>query len=238
MHNPTWWRRRFTSLGVDMTNVLVVDDEPDILRFIQRGLMADGHTVTVSSEGADGLRVARQQRPKVIILDLMMPGLDGRAVLKELVSTSPAPRVIVLSGMADVRTRVGCLEAGAADFLLKPFAMAELIARVHAQTRSYRSDEAPDALEAGRLTLDLVQRTLYVDGRSVTLTNREFLLLQHLMGKPDVTCTREELLSEVWGYSFDPGTNVVDACVRRLRSKIKSDAIDTIRNVGYTLRSA
>jgi DNA-binding response OmpR family regulator len=221
-----------------MTNVLVIDDEPGILRFIQRGLMADGHTVTVSSDGADGLRLARQQHPKVIILDLVMPGLDGRAVLKELAATTPAPRIIVLSGMADVRTRVGCLEAGAADYLLKPFAMAELTARVHAQTRSYRTDDVPDALAAGRLTLDLVLRRLSVDGRTVTLTNREFLLLQHLMSKPDVTCTRDELLSVVWGYTFDPGTNVVDACIRRLRSKIKADAIDTVRNVGYALRSA
>ena len=221
-----------------MSNVLVIDDEPDILRFIQRGLTTDGHTVTVTSDGADGLRLARQQHPNVIILDLMMPRLDGREILRVLASTAVKPRVIVLSGVADVRTRVGCLEAGAADYLLKPFAMAELIARVHAQTRSYRDDEMPDAIEAGGLSLDLVLRTLHVDGRAVALTNREFLLLQHLMSKPDVTCSRQELLAEVWGYSFDPGTNVVDACVRRLRSKMKSDAIDTIRNVGYTLRSA
>jgi len=221
-----------------MSNVLVIDDEPDILRFIQRGLTADGHTVTVTSDGADGLRLARQQHPNVIILDLMMPRLDGREILRVLASNAVKPRVIVLSGVTDVRTRVGCLEAGAADYLLKPFAMAELIARVHAQTRSYRDDEIPDSVETGGLTLDLVLRTLHVDGRTVPLTNREFLLLQHLMSKPDVTCSRQELLSEVWGYSFDPGTNVVDACIRRLRSKMKSDAIDTIRNVGYTLRSA
>jgi DNA-binding response OmpR family regulator len=221
-----------------MSSVLVIDDEPDILRFIQRGLSADGHTVTVSADGADGLRLARQQQPNVIILDLMMPRLDGREILRSLAAAAARPRVIVLSGLADVRTRVSCLEAGAADFLLKPFAMAELVARVHAQTRSYRQDEAPESLEAGRLSLDLVLRTLHVDGRSIPLTNREFLLLQHLMSKPDKTCTRQELLTEVWGYTFDPGTNVVDACIRRLRSKMKSDAIDTIRNVGYTLRSA
>ena len=170
-----------------MSNVLVIDDEPDILRFIQRGLTADGHTVTVTSDGADGLRLARQQHPNVIILDLMMPRLDGREILRVLASNAVKPRVIVLSGVTDVRTRVGCLEAGAADYLLKPFAMAELIARVHAQTRSYRDDEIPDSVETGGLTLDLVLRTLHVDGRTVPLTNREFLLLQHLMSKPDVT---------------------------------------------------
>jgi DNA-binding response OmpR family regulator len=221
-----------------MSNVLVIDDEPDILRFIQRGLASHGHTVTVSSDGADGLRLAQQQQPKVVILDLMMPHLDGRAILKVLAATVAKPRVIMLSGVADVRTRVTCLEAGAADYLLKPFAMAELIARVHAQVRSYRGDDGADSLAAGRLTLDVPRRRLDVDGRSIALTNREFLLLQHLMSKPDEVCSREELLSEVWGYTFDPGTNVVDACIRRLRSKMNSDAIDTIRNVGYTLRSA
>jgi DNA-binding response OmpR family regulator len=221
-----------------MSSVLVIDDEPDILRFIQRGLSADGHTVTVSSDAADGLRLARQQRPNVVILDLVMPRVGGREVLQSMASSTTGTRVIVLSGIADVRTRVNCLEAGAADYLQKPFAMAELSARVHAQTRSYREFDAPESLTTGRLSLDLVMRTLLVDGRHVPLTNREFLLLQHLMSKPDVTCSRQELLAEVWGYTFDPGTNVVDACIRRLRSKMKSDAIDTIRNVGYTLRSA
>ena len=221
-----------------MSSVLVIDDEPDILRFIQRGLSADGHTVTVTSDGTDGVRLARQQRPNVVILDLMMPRVGGREVLQSLASAASRTKVIVLSGIADVRTRVSCLEAGAADYLQKPFAMAELSARVHAHTRAYRDDEAPESLTSGRLSLDLVLRTLHVDGRHVPLTNREFLLLQHLMSKPDITCSRQELLAEVWGYSFDPGTNVVDACIRRLRSKMKSDAIDTIRNVGYTLRSA
>jgi DNA-binding response OmpR family regulator len=226
------------AIEVNVSNILVIDDEPDILRFVQRGLMADGHTVTVSPDGADGLRLARQQHPKIVILDLVMPKLDGREVLQSLAAVAVKPKVIVLSGVADVRTRVSCLEAGASDYLLKPFAMMELIARVHTQIRSLRDDEAPEELAAGRLTLDLLLRTLYVNGRSVPLTNREFLLLQHLMSKPDEVCTRDELLSEVWGYSFDPGTNVVDACIRRLRSKIDADAIDTIRNVGYTLRSA
>jgi DNA-binding response OmpR family regulator len=221
-----------------MTRVLVVDDEPDIVRFVQRGLAAEGHTVTVTTDGNEALRLAHQQQPAVVILDLMMPQPDGRAILKVLAASVVKPRVIVVSAVADVRTRVSCLEAGAADYLVKPFAMAELLARVHAQSRTYRHEEGGESLATGRMTLDLVLRRLDIDGRSVALTNREFLLLQHLMSKPDVVCTRQELLSEVWGYSFDPGTNIVDACIRRLRSKMNSDAIDTIRNVGYTLRSA
>lgn len=221
-----------------MSQVLVIDDEPDILRFIQRGLVADGHTVTVSSDGEDGLRLARQQQPQVVILDLVMPHRDGRSILASLAAATSTPRVIVLSGMADIRTRVGCLEAGAADYLVKPFHMAELIARVHAQLRRTQPEQPAETIAVGRLTLDLVARTLQVDGRCIALTTREFLLLRHLMGRRDEVCTREELLSAVWGYSFDPGTNVVDSCVRRLRSKMKADAIDTIRNVGYTLRSA
>jgi DNA-binding response OmpR family regulator len=174
----------------------------------------------------------------VIILDLVMPNLDGREILGRLASAVSQPHVIVVSGVADVRTRVDCLEAGAADFVLKPFVMAELVARVRAYERSYGQNHASDSLQAGRLSLDLAHRTLYVDGRRVTLTSREFVLLQYLMSKPDIACTREELLAEVWGYTFDPGTNVVDACVRRLRAKIQLDSIDTVRNVGYTLRSA
>lgn len=222
-----------------MSHILVVDDEPDMLRFVQRGLTADGHTVSVAGDGEEGLRLARQHRPSVVILDVKLSGTkDGAEVLAALAAWVDRPRVIMLSAMADVRTRVRLLEVGAADYLTKPFVMAELLARVHAQLRSIRHEEVSESIELGRMSLDVRHRCLHVGDRTVELTNREFLLLQHLMSKPGLVCSREELLAEVWGYSFDPGTNVVDACVRRLRSKMKTDDIDTVRNVGYTLRSA
>jgi DNA-binding response OmpR family regulator len=136
-----------------------------------------------------------------------------------------------------VQTRVECLESGAGDFLVKPFVLMELRARVHAQLRSIHSP-TEQGLAACGLVLDRFTRTLVVDGREVTLTTRECQLLAHLMSKPDTVCSREELLAEVWELSFDPGTNLVDACVRRLRSKMNDDTIETVRNVGYALRSA
>ncbi len=220
-----------------MTHILAIDDEPDMLRFLQRGLSSDGHRVTVTPDGVEGVRLARQIRPFLVILDLVMPRIGGREVLRQLVAGTTKPRVIVLSGVRDVETRVDCLESGAADFLTKPFAFKELRARVHAQTRSIDSPNE-QRLTAGRLVLDRVTRTLVVDGREVSLTTRECQLLSHLMSRPDIVCSREELLAEVWELSFDPGTNVVDACVRRLRSKMDDDTIETVRNVGYTLRSA
>jgi two-component system, OmpR family, response regulator len=220
-----------------MSSVLAIDDEPDMLRLIQRGLSRDGHTVTACSDGAEGLRLARRSAPNVVVLDLMMPRVDGWEVLNALAHDAVLPPVIVLSGVADMPTRVNCLEAGACDFLVKPFPMMELRARVHAHTRAYGSQWSGGRVVVGRLALDPVERTLRVDGRLVPLTSREFHLLAHLMAKPDVCCTREELLAKVWGYQFDPGTNVVDACVRRLRAKIGQDSIETVRNVGYRLAS-
>jgi DNA-binding response OmpR family regulator len=223
-----------------MANILVIDDEPGILRFVKRALEAEGHTVCVNTDGSDGLRQACDQPPDLIILDLAMPGLDGCAVLAALMARDSSQQVIVLSAMGDIVTRVRCLEAGAADFLCKPFALRELLARVNARLKdsSGRHPASADVLTAGPLRLDLRHRTLNIDGRVVELSHREFLLLQHLMGKPGLVCTREELLSEVWGYAFDPGTNVVDVYIRRLRLKIQENLIGTVRNVGYTLRSA
>lgn len=219
-----------------MTQILAIDDEPDMLRLLQRGLSLDGHRVTVTPDGAEGVRLARRLRPLLVILDLIMPRMGGREVLHEVVTGSTKPKVIMLSGVHDVSARVDCLEAGAADFLVKPFALQELRARVHAQVRSFESPTA-QRVTCGRLVLDRFARTLSVDGREVTLTTRECQLMAHLMSKPDAVCSREELLAEVWDLTFDPGTNVVDACVRRLRGKLDDDPIETVRNVGYTLRS-
>jgi DNA-binding response OmpR family regulator len=223
-----------------MASILVIDDEPDLVRFVRRALEADGHDVTSAYDGALGLGMALNEPPDLVVLDLVMPGVDGRHVLGALRAVRPDVRVLVLSAESDVGARVELLEAGAVDFLGKPFAIRELLARVQARLAA-AVDPGPvtrDVLRAGPIILDLQARTLDVDGRSEILSQREFLLLRHLMRRVDRVCSREELLAEVWGYAFDPATNVVDVCVARLRHKLRRDVIRTVRNVGYELQSS
>jgi DNA-binding response OmpR family regulator len=222
-----------------MTRVLVIDDERDITRFVQRALENDGHEVATANSGLEGLRLATEEPTDLIVLDLAMPGFDGHAVLAGVLAQNPAQRVLVLSAVGDVETRVLCLEKGAVDFLAKPFALRELLARVRRRlTEPGGQQDDRSLLELGELQLDLRRREAQVDGRSIALSSREFLLLAHLMRHADNVCSRQELLSEVWGYDFDPGTNVVDVYVRRLRLKMPANLIKTVRNVGYQLQSA
>jgi len=223
-----------------MTRILVVDDEPDLVRFVRRALEAEGYQVLTATDGADGLRLALTEAPDLIVLDLLMPGVDGQAVLSGVLGRHPATRVLVLSAAADVEARVDCLERGAVDFLAKPFAIRELLARVRSRLRVAVSDpRGENILRVGGISLDIRARRLLVDGReAAVLSQREFLLLLHLMRNADAVCSRAELLSAVWGYSFDPATNVVDVYVGRLRAKLRKDVIQTVRNVGYQLQSA
>lgn len=221
-----------------MTKILVIDDEPGIQRFICRALESEGYTVLTASDGAEGLRLAAEHRPALVVLDLVMPGLSGTAVLAALLTDRSDTRVLVLSAVGDVQARVRCLDAGAVDFLPKPFAVAELLARVRSRLRDAGGEQsgAGEELRCGNLKLDLRTRRLDSATRRVELSQREFALMQHLMRRAGAVCTRTELLGEVWGYAFDPGSNVVDVTIARLRSKIKDLRIDTVRNVGYSLR--
>ncbi|HEY4568591.1 MAG TPA: response regulator transcription factor [Kribbella sp.] len=221
-----------------MTRILVIDDEPDLVRFVRRALETEGYQVLTATNGLEGLRLALDQQPALIVLDLVMPGMHGQAVLSALLAQDPSYRIIILSAVADVQLRIGCLEQGAVDFLAKPFAVRELIARVRGRLGEDASNRRPNRLRVGDVVLDLETRQLVIDGRPTVLAKREFLLLRHLMRNPDIVCSRQELLSEVWGYDFDPSTNVVDVCVRRLRSKVRPDLIVTVRNVGYQLQTA
>lgn len=221
-----------------MGKILVVDDEPELVRFVRRALEADGHHVSVAYDGADGLTQAIDSRPDLVVLDLLMPGVDGTAVLHGLLAVAPNARVLILSAAADVQARVATLEAGAVDFLAKPFAIRELLARVRCQLRRQSSALTPDVISAGGLDLDVHARTLNIDGRVVALSHREFLLLLHLMRRAGDVCSREEILSEVWGYTFDPTTNIVDVYVGRLRRKTSTGVIRTVRNVGYQLQTS
>ena len=220
-----------------MANILVIDDEPDLVRFVRRALEAEGHHVLTETDGAEGLRVALTEAPDLVILDLLMPGVEGRAVLGGILASRPSARVVILSATADVGARVECLEHGAIDFLNKPFAVRELVARVRSRLREAEVDRDDTVLRVGSMALNLRTRQLIADGQATALSQREFLLLLHFMKKADTVCSREELLSEVWGYAFDPSTNVVDVYVARLRSKIRHDTIQTVRNVGYQLQS-
>lgn len=217
-----------------MARVLVVDDEPRICRFVSRALAAHGHTVETAASGEDALERAAARAFDLVVLDLLLPGIDGFQVLHNLLAQDAGARVLVLSAVGDVDARVHSLRAGAVDYLGKPFAVAELIARVDARLAEVQPPRAAERwLEVGPVRLDIQRRVLSVGGRSTSLSQREFVLLVHLMRRADEVCTRDELLADVWGLCFDPRSNVVDVYVRRLRSKLRDDHIETVRNVGY-----
>ena len=216
-----------------MARVLVVDDEPRIVSFVSRALSAEGFQVDAAHDGSRALELATTGSYELVVLDLLLPNVDGMTVLQDLMEQRPDQRVLVLSALSDVETKVRCLEFGASDYLSKPFSLAELIARVRARLRQPNGGPRHRFLRGGGLTLDLTRRVAETGGRYVTLSEREFLLLEYLMRQDGDVCSRERLLAEVWDYSFDPGSNVVDVCVGRLRSKLGADVIETVRNVGY-----
>ena len=215
-----------------LARILVIDDEQRILRFVVRGLQAEGYQVDSADNGVDGLGSALTGQYDLVILDLLMPGLDGAAVLSRLLAARPAQAVIVLSCLASPATKVRCLEAGAQDYLAKPFSLDELLARVRVRLRSA---DRTTSLVAGRLRLDLIRREADSGTGAAPLAEREFLLLLELMQTPGQIVSKQRLLSAVWHYDFDPGSNVVDVYVRRLRAKLGADAIVTMRGEGYRI---
>lgn len=217
-----------------MAHVLVVEDDDRIARLVARALREDGHAVECAGTGPEGLATALAADFDLVLLDLMLPGISGNDVLERILDAKPEQRVFVLSAVPEVSARVACLEAGATDFLGKPFALAELVARVRCRMRAPAPSVPKRWLAIGQITLDLRLHRVTVTGRQVDLSFREFLLLRHLMERVDQACTRTELLADVWGLMFDPGSNVVDVGVRRLRSKLDSPhRVETVRNVGY-----
>jgi DNA-binding response OmpR family regulator len=218
--------------------ILVVEDEPRILAFVQRGLEAQGFTVDAAADGATGLRRARERHYDLIVLDLLLPGLDGLALLRELTRSSPDLPVLILSARGDEKTKLRGFELGARDYVAKPFSLAELIARVRVQLRAVGASDRDDGvLHVGPLELDFARRRARVRDSAADLTDREFRLLHHLARHAGEVIGREQLLAEVWGYHFDPHSNVVDVCIRRLRKKLGAGSIETVRNVGYRVAS-
>ena len=223
-----------SGLGALVGQVLIIEDDDGIARLVHRALECDGHAAKRSATGPDGLAAALEHAFDLVILDLMLPGMDGHQVLERLVDQRPGQRVLVLSAVPGIGTRVAVLEAGAVDFLGKPFAVAELLARVRARLRSVPRTAPSRWLQVGSVRLDLSRRRAEINGADLELPLREFLLLQHLMSRAGKACSRDELLADVWGLSFDPGTNVVDVYIRRLRTKLdRPDRIETVRHVGY-----
>jgi DNA-binding response OmpR family regulator len=221
-----------------MLRILVIEDESRIRSFVARGLEADGFAVDGADNGQDGLERAVRGTYDLVVLDLLLPKLDGLNVLRELHRRSPELPIVVLSARADLRTKLRCFELGANDYVAKPFAVDELLARVRVQLRS-RDHTNGGVLEAGTLLLDVARRRAMIGDGEVDLSDREFRLLHHLVKHAGEVVTRDSILSAVWGYHFDPRSNVVDVCVRRLRRKLGDEApIETVRHAGYRLTSA
>jgi DNA-binding response OmpR family regulator len=220
--------------------ILVIEDESRIQAFVRRGLEAEGYGVVTAGNGPDGLSLARSGEWDLIVLDLLLPGLNGLRVLQELHHERPQLPVLVLSARGDLRTKLKGFELGACDYVSKPFALDELLARVRVQLRrTVPPGDDDHVLHAGHVVLDLARRQARVGDAVTDLSDREFRLLHHLLVHAGEVISRERLLADVWGYDFDPGSNVVDVCVRRLRQKLGPDAhIETIRHAGYRLAAA
>jgi DNA-binding response OmpR family regulator len=217
--------------------ILVTEDEPRILSFLRRGLEAEGFAVDSAGDGVEALRCAERARYDLVVLDLLLPSVHGLAVLSELRRRSPDLPVVIVSARTDLPTKLRGFELGANDYLPKPFSLDELIARIRVQLRRHAPGDA-NVIYAGRLRLDLARRQALLDERAVDLSDREFRLLHHLVLHAGEVVSRERLLSEIWGYHFDPGSNVVDVCIRRLRKKLGAAAIETVRHAGYRVAAA
>ena len=221
-------------------HVLIIEDDAAIAGFIARGLREAGFAVDVASNGHDGLEAAIAGQPDVAIVDLMLPGRDGLSVIDELRRRGRSTPVLILSARRSVDDRVQGLQAGGDDYLTKPFAFAELLARVQALVRRASRAPEPTSLTVADLSLDLLSRKVIRAGQHVELRPREFALLEYLMRNAGKVISKTMILSHVWEYSFDPQTNIVDVLVSRLRDKIdrpfEKKLLQTVRGVGYVIR--
>ena len=219
-----------------MTRILIAEDEERIASFLEKGLRANGFTTAVATDGHEAIAMARSGGFDLMILDLGLPGRDGSDVLRELREWDRRTPVLILTARDSLTDKVAGLEAGADDYVTKPFRFEELLARVRVRLRDERAPE-PTMLRAGGSALDLRTRRLLVDGTSIELTAREFALAEMFFRHPGHVLSREQLLSNVWGYDYDPGSNVVDVYVGYLRKKIGEERITTVRGIGYQLQA-
>jgi two-component system OmpR family response regulator len=221
--------------------VLVVEDDREAAGWLVKGLKEEGHVVDHAANGPDGLTMAREQVHDVIIMDRMLPGMDGLTVISELRDENIVTPVLILSALGDVDDKVIGLRAGGDDYLAKPYAFNELLARVETLARRKSAEPHKTRLQVGDLEIDLLARTAKRAGEDILLQPREFKLLEYLMRNAGSVVTRTMLLENVWNYHFDPQTNVIDVHISRLRAKIDKEfdepLLHTVRGAGYTIRA-
>ena len=219
--------------------ILLVEDDPDTARHVQRGLAESMHVVDHTDNGNDGLGLALTEHYDVVIVDRMLPGRDGLSLIKSLRETNQRLPILILSALGDTDDRVAGLKAGGDDYLAKPFAFSELLARVEALQRRTQQDVVTTTLRVGDLTVDLLSREVRRANQLISLQPREYRLLLYLVQHANQVVTRTMLLETVWDYHFDPQTNVIDVHISRLRSKIDRDfdspLLHTVRGAGYVI---
>ena len=220
-----------------MNRILIAEDEPRLASFLEKGLRSNGFVTTTVGDGARAVVMADDEDFDLLVLDLGLPVKDGLTVLQELRAAGRRMPVIILSARDDVRDKVSGLEYGADDYVTKPFRFEELLARVRVRLRADGIAE-PTVLRAGDMTLDLRTRRASIGDRSVELSAREFTMLEVFMRHSGQVLSREQLLSHVWGYDYDPGSNVVDVYVGYLRKKLGRDRVRTVRGMGYMIGAA
>ncbi|WP_215522325.1 response regulator transcription factor [Varibaculum prostatecancerukia] len=220
-----------------MTSILVVEDEPGISSFVAKGLTSAGYNVTVVDKGTDAISGALGGDYSLIVLDIGLPDMDGFEVLEQIRGQGATLPIIVLTARSSVEDTVSGLEQGADDYMSKPFRFEELLARIRLRLKNASNEDPSNMVQinVGGLHLDLRTRCATINGEPVELSAREFTMLQAFMEHPDQVLSRSQLLDMVWGYDFDPGSNVVDVYVRYLRRKIGSERIVTVRGMGYRL---
>jgi DNA-binding response OmpR family regulator len=222
-----------------MPHILIVEDEGEIAGYLRRGLAFEGYSVEIVANGMDALAAARERLPDLVILDIMLPGLDGMEVARRLRAGSDVP-IIMLTARDTVPDRVAGLESGADDYLVKPFAFEELLARIRVQLRRRQRHQQPTVLRYGPLTMDTAAHEMYIHDRRVELTAKEYELLELFMSHPQQVLTREVIYDRVWGYDFGGEDNILEVYVRYLRNKIEVEGapklLHTVRGVGYVLK--
>ena len=224
-----------------MNRILIAEDNPHIVDFLKAGLKAHGFTTLVVEDGHQAVELARGDDFDLLNLDLGLPGQDGLKVLQAVRGQGECLPIIVLTARDGVDDTVTALEGGANDYMTKPFRFEELLARIKVQLRDRRppANVSPSGsrLEVGHLSLDLLTRQAWVEGRLVELSAKEFVLAEVLLRHPMQVMSKEQLLNRVWGYDYDPGSNIIEVYIRHLRRKLGNDAIETVRGMGYRLRS-